>query len=773
MLVRMSSTAHGLPRVDGVQMAYALQAGRVVTPKEAVRGETLHCLICGGEVIAKRPTSVTKSGRARASHFAHKTLSAATLEGHDAESVAHRAAKLRFAAAVQAGAAFQVRQPCRGRACPETRTFSWTAPSSVAVPEFGWTAGGALYRLDVAVLDREGGSPLLGTEVLKTHAVPEHKAQAFLDQRLPWVEFSADRYLEDDVICPKRPQLNYPATSELQLSALERRNLLAVVETFHGQAEKIRRALLGEVNVTSPFEAWTCPACLAFTDRLEGAVKQWEAQQQQLKEDRRASAVHREAPDVTLAVQTGTERAERLLAQLNSSPNRAARDLTISAVRLLRRAAGDPGDARNTAAVHASLKELDDELVILCWPDGEDAGGDPAVVFNPALPGVGNADRRNLDQLITHFRRLYLVEPADHFDTGLYVPSSQPWHSTPLHTVTGGDGAPVGRFRQRRRQWRGVLRSGNGQRWTDTFLFQAQSFAELQQQPGWHDTSLYGPSLTLKFSVLRTGWWLPEVMNDPVSEDRPAVSRNRLHRREQTGRQTAVADPVLAERLDLAIRQDPLVDSLHRLGRHPRLRDGSAMDFELCTLLAFWLNRDRQKIDQAFRASARYSALWDRMIGDGQETYGQRTVSRALEQRPCSYDPPGLQAAQTVPTAEIAERYGAARAALEQALEAMKGAANFKGPQREALAFVLTLIEQQGFTLQGVNISLSSEQLRAAYRAAERPDGHLDGTLVFMAEHGILGRYLRTGTRAEVQGQVLMPLHPGMLPAVKALNRRA
>jgi len=740
-----------------------------VKPQEAVRGALLYCLICGGEVIAKRPTSVTKSGRARASHFAHKTLSAATLEGHDAESVAHRAAKLRFAAQVQAGAAFQIRQPCRGRACPETRTFSWTAPSRVAVPEFSWTAGGALYRLDVAVLDRESGSPILGIEVLKTHAVPEHKVQAFLSRRLPWMEFSADVYLEEDVICPERPQLNYPATSEHQLSALGRRNLLSVVSAFGGETEKIVHALLGEVNVTSPFGPWTCPACQAFAARLLPARQQWKAQQRQLEEDQRASAVHRDAPDVRLAVQAGTERATRLLAQLRSSPNAAARDLTVSAVRLLRRAAGDPGNARNTAAVHASLKELDDELVVLCWPDGTEAGSEPAVVFNPALPGVRNGDWQKLERLSTHFPRLYQIEPADRFDTGLYVPSSQSWHSKPLHTVIGGDGAPVGRFRQRRRQWQGVLRSGNGQRWADTFLFQAGRFAELHQNPGWHEASLYGPSLTLKFSVLRSAWWLPEVMNDPVPGDQRAVSRNRLNRPKQIGRQT----PVLAERLDLACRQDPLVDALYRLGRHPSIRDGSALDFELCTLLAFWVNRDRRQIDQAFRASARHSVRWDQKIGDGPETYGERTVSRALEQRQGSFDPPGLGAAQTVPMAETAARYGAARTTLEQALEAMKGSPNFKNPQREALAFILTLIEQQHFTLQGVNISLSSEQLRAAYRAADRPDGHLDGTLVFMAEHGILGRYLRTGTRADVQGQVLMPLHPSMLPAVKALKRRA
>lgn len=56
--------------------------------------------------------------------------------------------------------------------------------------------------------------------------------------------------------------------------------------------------------------------------------------------------------------------------------------------------------------------------------------------------------------------------------------------------------------------------------------------------------------------------------------------------------------------------------------------DHSAADLALCGMLAFWLDADPALIDEAFRASALMRPKWDERRGA--ETYGERTVSRAV-----------------------------------------------------------------------------------------------------------------------------------------------
>ena len=58
--------------------------------------------------------------------------------------------------------------------------------------------------------------------------------------------------------------------------------------------------------------------------------------------------------------------------------------------------------------------------------------------------------------------------------------------------------------------------------------------------------------------------------------------------------------------------------------------DHSKADNQLCSMLAFWLEKDERLIDSAFRKSALMRDKWNRHSGGGL-TYGQRTIQKAIE----------------------------------------------------------------------------------------------------------------------------------------------
>jgi putative DNA primase/helicase len=64
----------------------------------------------------------------------------------------------------------------------------------------------------------------------------------------------------------------------------------------------------------------------------------------------------------------------------------------------------------------------------------------------------------------------------------------------------------------------------------------------------------------------------------------------------------------------------------------------SEADLALCGLLAFWTGGDRSKIDDLFRESGLYRDKWDEDRGD--DTYGERTIDKALSGTTEYYEPP-------------------------------------------------------------------------------------------------------------------------------------
>ncbi|AUV80261.1 hypothetical protein C2R22_00110 [Salinigranum rubrum] len=76
----------------------------------------------------------------------------------------------------------------------------------------------------------------------------------------------------------------------------------------------------------------------------------------------------------------------------------------------------------------------------------------------------------------------------------------------------------------------------------------------------------------------------------------------------------------------------------------------SEADLALCGLLAFWTGVDRRQIDRLFRESGLYRDKWD--ADRGAQTYGERTIDKALEGRTEFYDPSDHGERGTPPTAD-------------------------------------------------------------------------------------------------------------------------
>ena len=67
--------------------------------------------------------------------------------------------------------------------------------------------------------------------------------------------------------------------------------------------------------------------------------------------------------------------------------------------------------------------------------------------------------------------------------------------------------------------------------------------------------------------------------------------------------------------------------------------DDSSADLALCNDLAFWCRKDPQLMDACFRLTGLMRDKWDQRRGTN--TYGERTVAKAIEDTPNTYDPQG------------------------------------------------------------------------------------------------------------------------------------
>ena len=83
----------------------------------------------------------------------------------------------------------------------------------------------------------------------------------------------------------------------------------------------------------------------------------------------------------------------------------------------------------------------------------------------------------------------------------------------------------------------------------------------------------------------------------------------------------------------------------------------SNADAAFCQMLAFWTDRDAQRMDSIFRQSGLYREKWDELRGE--ETYGQMTIRKAIERQAEGYRPPQerAQAPQPSKTVDYGQTY--------------------------------------------------------------------------------------------------------------------
>lgn len=118
---------------------------------------------------------------------------------------------------------------------------------------------------------------------------------------------------------------------------------------------------------------------------------------------------------------------------------------------------------------------------------------------------------------------------------------------------------------------------------------------------------------------------LPELVTREMPEPETPSPQQERRRRE-----VATSNDDLLERARKA-KNGPQFAALYDAGDTSRYGgDESSADLALCNLLAFWLNRDSGSIDHAFRRSALMRDKWDEPHFAGGETYGQRTISKAI-----------------------------------------------------------------------------------------------------------------------------------------------
>jgi len=82
---------------------------------------------------------------------------------------------------------------------------------------------------------------------------------------------------------------------------------------------------------------------------------------------------------------------------------------------------------------------------------------------------------------------------------------------------------------------------------------------------------------------------------------------------------------------------------------HP---SASEADLALCEMLAFWTGGDANQIDRLFRASGLIRDKWDETRNSDGQTYGEMTISKALEVQTEFYSPPAEQTTGPPPPPE-------------------------------------------------------------------------------------------------------------------------
>jgi len=159
--------------------------------------------------------------------------------------------------------------------------------------------------------------------------------------------------------------------------------------------------------------------------------------------------------------------------------------------------------------------------------------------------------------------------------------------------------------------------------------------------PGWRKTAKYSVAIEMydrERYVTITGFALegaPRTIEDRTTEVAALHARvaavidygNGHTALEACPPETALSDDTLLEQARAA-RNGAKFAALWAGDTSGHGRDDSAADIALASLLAFWTDRNPDRMDRLFRRSALMRAKWDERRGA--QTYGERTIAAAI-----------------------------------------------------------------------------------------------------------------------------------------------
>ena len=106
----------------------------------------------------------------------------------------------------------------------------------------------------------------------------------------------------------------------------------------------------------------------------------------------------------------------------------------------------------------------------------------------------------------------------------------------------------------------------------------------------------------------------------------------------ETSFQVMISDEELVERIKSSKKGQDFISLYFNGDLSLNKGDHSAADLSLCTILAFWTNKNREQMDRIFRRSKLMREKWDRKLGDS--TYGEATINKAISTTIDTYTPP-------------------------------------------------------------------------------------------------------------------------------------
>ena len=145
--------------------------------------------------------------------------------------------------------------------------------------------------------------------------------------------------------------------------------------------------------------------------------------------------------------------------------------------------------------------------------------------------------------------------------------------------------------------------------------------------------------------------WIHAEYIKPPKQEKPKPERKAPKQQKQRSSAAPLSDEAVLERA-LAVDKGELFSNLWSGQWEKLYASQSEADMALCCKLAFWTGKNRDQMDRLFRQSKLYREKWDERHHANGATYGEETISKAIDLIVDSYSP-----SSTAPVFEFEGRY--------------------------------------------------------------------------------------------------------------------